>query len=143
MQVYNGLAGMFLVSDPEEAAAGLPTGAYDVPLVIQDRVFDANNQFVYLGGAGSMPTMTGNNPGGMPGHNIPGMGGTGGSPTPTPAVGWACRVFVGQLLGIFAYAELANSPTLFPPDSSIVVPGAGHRGAPTACLDIRPMLLRR
>jgi FtsP/CotA-like multicopper oxidase with cupredoxin domain len=42
------LAGLFLVSDDEETAAGLPTEAYDLPLVIQDRAFDADNQFVYL-----------------------------------------------------------------------------------------------
>lgn len=49
-QVYSGLAGLFLVSDDEESAAGLPSGEYDVPLIIQDRQFDANNQLVY--GAG-------------------------------------------------------------------------------------------
>lgn len=46
-QVYNGLAGLLLVSDAEEAALNLPSGAYDIPLVIQDRLFDADNQFVY------------------------------------------------------------------------------------------------
>lgn len=50
-QVYAGLAGLFLVSDDEEAAVGLPGGAHDLPLVIQDRILDANNQFVYLDGA--------------------------------------------------------------------------------------------
>lgn len=48
-QVYFGLAGLFLVSDDEEAALGLPGGRYDIPLVLQDRSFDGNNQFVYLG----------------------------------------------------------------------------------------------
>lgn len=47
-QVYFGLAGLFLVSDDEEAALGLPTGAHDLPLIIQDRTFDAGNQLVYL-----------------------------------------------------------------------------------------------
>ena len=46
-QVYNGLAGLFIVSDEEEAALDLPAGAYDIPLVIQDRLFDNDNQFVY------------------------------------------------------------------------------------------------
>lgn len=46
-QVYQGLAGLFIVSDPEEQALALPRGAYDVPLVIQDRTFDASNQLVY------------------------------------------------------------------------------------------------
>lgn len=52
-QVYRGLAGLFIVSDDEEAQAGLPAGEFDVPLVIQDRAVDANNQFVYL--SGGMP----------------------------------------------------------------------------------------
>jgi FtsP/CotA-like multicopper oxidase with cupredoxin domain len=49
-QVYRGLAGLFLVSDEEELAVGLPNGEYDVPLVIQDRVFDHKNQLVYMSG---------------------------------------------------------------------------------------------
>ena len=47
-QVYRGLAGLFLVSDEEEMAAGLPAGEFDLPLIIQDRTFDRNNQLVYL-----------------------------------------------------------------------------------------------
>lgn len=46
-QVFRGLAGLFIVHDAEEQAAGLPKGPCDVPVVIQDRRFDANNQFVY------------------------------------------------------------------------------------------------
>jgi FtsP/CotA-like multicopper oxidase with cupredoxin domain len=49
-QVYGGLAGLFIVSDDEENAAGLPSGEYDIPLVIQDRTFDNDNQLVYLSG---------------------------------------------------------------------------------------------
>jgi len=47
-QVYYGLAGLVIVSDDEEAALGLPAGEYDLPLVIQDRTFDSQNQMVYL-----------------------------------------------------------------------------------------------
>jgi blue copper oxidase len=47
-QVYYGLAGLFIVSDDEEAALGLPAGEYELPLVIQDRTFDSQNQMVYL-----------------------------------------------------------------------------------------------
>ncbi|CAB5139349.1 Multicopper oxidase [Olavius algarvensis associated proteobacterium Delta 3] len=57
-QVYRGLAGLFLVSDDEEQAAGLPDGEYDVPLVIQDRTFDLDNQLVYTSGR-RMDQMTG------------------------------------------------------------------------------------
>lgn len=47
-QVYRGLAGLILISDEEEGALGLPAGAQDIPIVIQDRQFDAGNQLVYL-----------------------------------------------------------------------------------------------
>ncbi len=47
-QVYAGLAGLFIVSDSEEQALHLPSGKYDIPLVIQDRRFDRSNQLVYL-----------------------------------------------------------------------------------------------
>ncbi|MEP7232008.1 MAG: multicopper oxidase domain-containing protein [Ginsengibacter sp.] len=47
-QVYKGLAGLFIVTDEEEKALNLPTGDYDIPVVIQDRTFDKNNQLVYL-----------------------------------------------------------------------------------------------
>ncbi len=57
-QVYGGLAGLFLVSDAEEKAAALPAGEHDIPLVIQDRSFDRDNQLVYLPG-GRMEAMTG------------------------------------------------------------------------------------
>lgn len=46
-QVYSGLAGFFIVSDNEEQALGLPSGEYDLPLVIQDRSFDQQNQLRY------------------------------------------------------------------------------------------------
>ena len=57
-QVYRGLAGLFLVSDKEEQAAGLPDGEYDVPLVLQDRSFDRDNQLLYTSG-NRMERMTG------------------------------------------------------------------------------------
>ncbi len=46
-QVYRGLAGFFLVSDDEEEGIPLPQNEHDIPLVLQDRTFDLNNQFVY------------------------------------------------------------------------------------------------
>ena len=46
-QVYSGLAGLIIVNDTEEQALGLPKGQYDIPLVIQDRSFDKNNQLSY------------------------------------------------------------------------------------------------
>jgi FtsP/CotA-like multicopper oxidase with cupredoxin domain len=61
-QVYNGLAGLLLISDDEESTVKLPTGAQDIPLVIQDRSFDHNNQLVYAAGSamdGSMDYLMG------------------------------------------------------------------------------------
>lgn len=49
-QVYHGLAGGIIVEDEEERALGLPSGEYEIPLVIQDRSFDDANQLAYWGG---------------------------------------------------------------------------------------------
>ncbi len=46
-QAYMGLAGLILVEDEEEQALPLPRGQYDVPLVLQDRTFDSDNQLIY------------------------------------------------------------------------------------------------
>ena len=46
-QVYYGLAGMFIVEGDEPK---LPSGEFDMPMILQDRTFDANNQLVYLEG---------------------------------------------------------------------------------------------
>ncbi len=56
-QVYSGLAGLIIVSDKEEQALDLPKGKYDIPLVIQDRKFDRQNQLVY--GVNMMQRMSG------------------------------------------------------------------------------------
>ena len=57
-QAYFGMAGLFIVSDDEETALGLPSGDYDLPLVIQDRLFDSNNKLLYMVN-GPMDQMTG------------------------------------------------------------------------------------
>jgi len=49
-QVYRGLAGLFIVSDEAERSLQLPSGQYDVPLVIQDRTFSRDNQLIYTSG---------------------------------------------------------------------------------------------
>ncbi len=56
-QVYGGLAGLFIVHDKEERSLNLPSGNFDVPLVIQDRTFNENNELVYL--TSPMEKMTG------------------------------------------------------------------------------------
>jgi blue copper oxidase len=42
-QVFMGLAGMFVVSDEEEAGLNLPSGEYEIPLIIQDKHFAGND----------------------------------------------------------------------------------------------------
>jgi FtsP/CotA-like multicopper oxidase with cupredoxin domain len=39
-QAWRGLAGFFVVTSPEEESLGLPSGEYDVPLVVQDKRLD-------------------------------------------------------------------------------------------------------
>ena len=41
---WYGLNGMFLTDDPAEKRLGLPTGAYDLPLMVADRSFDDASQ---------------------------------------------------------------------------------------------------
>lgn len=57
-QVYQGLAGLLLVTDDDENALALPAGEAELLCVLQDRRFDARNQFVYQGG-GQMEMMNG------------------------------------------------------------------------------------
>jgi spore coat protein A len=51
LNVYAGLAGFYILRDENEdalvAAHQLPTGPYEVPVVIQDRMFDAFGQLLY------------------------------------------------------------------------------------------------
>lgn len=42
-QVFLGLAGMFIVNDPEEAGLNLPSGEFEIPIIIQDKHFEGNN----------------------------------------------------------------------------------------------------
>lgn len=46
-QTYMGMAGFFIVSDNEEQALGLPSGKYDVPLLLQDRRAATTHRFSY------------------------------------------------------------------------------------------------
>ncbi|GJQ64406.1 MAG: multicopper oxidase domain-containing protein [Melioribacteraceae bacterium] len=56
-QVYSGLAGLFIVNDTEEQKLNLPSGKDEIPIVIQDRTFDSDNQLVYINSP--MDRMTG------------------------------------------------------------------------------------
>ena len=44
---YLGLAGAYVVTDAHERSLNLPTGAYDIPLVIQDKTFDTSGAQTY------------------------------------------------------------------------------------------------
>ena len=44
--VWMGLAGMYIIDDPADPRT-LPKGEFDVPLLVVDRSFDANNQLAY------------------------------------------------------------------------------------------------
>ncbi len=62
-QVYDGLAGAFIIRDAEEAALNLPSGKYEVPLVIRDASIDQNGNLIYkpTGGGffGKIPLVNG------------------------------------------------------------------------------------
>ncbi len=47
LNVYMGLAGLYLVRDAVENALGLPSGEYELPLVIQDRSFNVDGSLKY------------------------------------------------------------------------------------------------
>ncbi len=47
LNVYAGLAAVYLLRDPVEAALNLPSGGYEVPLVIQDRSFNDDGSLAY------------------------------------------------------------------------------------------------
>jgi FtsP/CotA-like multicopper oxidase with cupredoxin domain len=55
-QAYMGLAGLLIVSDPEEAALDLPRGEGELLCVLQERRLDAGNQLVYPAAASSEMT---------------------------------------------------------------------------------------
>ncbi len=46
-QVFMGMAGMFLVKDEEESALNLPTGEFEIPMIIQDKRF-MGSSMVYM-----------------------------------------------------------------------------------------------
>ncbi len=47
MKVWMGLTGLYIIDDPADPAT-LPSGAYELPLVIADRQFDQDNQLEYF-----------------------------------------------------------------------------------------------
>jgi spore coat protein A len=49
LNVYMGLAGLYLIRDDVEDAINLPAGAYEIPLVLQDRKFNPDGSLFYPG----------------------------------------------------------------------------------------------
>jgi spore coat protein A, manganese oxidase len=47
LNVYAGMAGFYLVRDEEEDALNLPSGPYEIPLLIQDRKFNPDGTLLY------------------------------------------------------------------------------------------------
>lgn len=62
-QVYYGQAGAFIINDEEEAALGLPSGKYEVPLIIRDASLDKQGNLEYKprsgGFVGKIPLVNG------------------------------------------------------------------------------------
>jgi len=47
LNVYAGLSGFYLLRDDEERSMSLPSGPYEIPIVLQDRSFDDDGQLAY------------------------------------------------------------------------------------------------
>lgn len=47
LNVFAGLEGFYFIRDADEAALNLPSGAYEIPLMIQDRMFNTDGSLFY------------------------------------------------------------------------------------------------
>ena len=47
LNVYSGMAGFYLLRDAFETALGLPSGEFEIPVVIQDREFNPDGSLFY------------------------------------------------------------------------------------------------
>ncbi|MBZ2174317.1 multicopper oxidase domain-containing protein [Schnuerera sp. xch1] len=47
LNVYAGLAGMYIIRNEQERALNLPSGIYEIPLVIQDKTFNDDGSLFY------------------------------------------------------------------------------------------------
>jgi spore coat protein A len=55
LNVYAGMSGFYFLRDKQELSMHLPSGEYEIPLILQDRTLDAQGQLIYCW---SMKTMT-------------------------------------------------------------------------------------
>ncbi len=54
LNVYAGMSGFYLIRDPVEQGLNLPSGPYDIPLLLQDRTFYDDGQLYYPDGLSSL-----------------------------------------------------------------------------------------
>lgn len=47
VEIYHGLSGLYIIEDKEEKQLNLPKGEFELPLMIQDKRFDAKRQLLY------------------------------------------------------------------------------------------------
>lgn len=47
LNVYAGLAGMYIIRNEQERALNLPSGIYEIPLIIQDKTFNSDGSLFY------------------------------------------------------------------------------------------------
>ncbi len=47
INVYAGLAGYYFLKDPDREPKGYPSGAYEIEMAVQDRLFDSNSQLYF------------------------------------------------------------------------------------------------
>lgn len=58
--VFRGLHGFYLIDDAAEKALRLPSGAYDVPIMLRDCAFDENNELLFFGDPAERTTILAN-----------------------------------------------------------------------------------
>jgi spore coat protein A, manganese oxidase len=58
--IYQGLAGLYLIEDDIESALCLPSGSSDIPLMIQDRIISEDGSLKYAAGLGNQTGVKGN-----------------------------------------------------------------------------------
>ena len=46
-EIYHGLSGLYIVEDEKEKGLNLPSGEFELPLIIQDRRFDKEKNLIY------------------------------------------------------------------------------------------------
>jgi len=70
-QVFRGLAGAFIIEDDEEAALDLPSGEYELPLILRDALVDVAGELRYASDPtsprGNFPVVNGV---AYPGHDV-------------------------------------------------------------------------